>query len=265
MELLNEEEFNTYIRSNFKKILETDTLTESKSEFDGYCESCNKDVFLKIHSKSYQQSDYNRGNLPYFVTYFVECPRCNRRRFIQYVLIVVSEMINDDGVNEPEYKTHYELYNLYSLPTKDESFANKDIPDNYKTLKYSLSEAMFTMTHGKYISSAIMFRRSLQIIAKDILGAQGRTLHSQLEWLRENKNLLGIDLTNLFHENSKLIKDVGNQGAHPDEDVTLHNFTEKDVNALHDLFLVIVNEIFIKPEQLKAIQTDLIKNRKLKG
>jgi hypothetical protein len=32
---------------------------------------------------------------------------------------------------------------------------------------------MFTMTHGKYISAAIMFRRGLQIIAKDILGAEG--------------------------------------------------------------------------------------------
>lgn len=264
MELLNEQEFNTYIQSNFKKIYEADKLNEFSDEFDGFCENCRKDVFLKIHSKSYQSSGYSRGNLPYFVTYFIECPRCSRKRFIQYVFIDVSKKVDKDENDDIEYKTHYELYQLYSIPTKDESYANKDIPDKYKTLKESLTEAMFAMNHGKNISSAIMFRRALQIIAKDILGAKGKTLHNQLEWLIQNKNLLEIDLTNLFHENSKLIKDVGNQGAHPDDDITLHNFTEADVNALHDLFLVIVNEIFIKPEQLKAIQLDLIKNRKLK-
>lgn len=89
-------------------------------------------------------------------------------------------------------------------------------------------------------------------------------MHSQLEWLKENKNLLGIDLTELFHDNGKLIKDIGNQGAHLDEDITLQNFSEIDVNSLHDLFLVIVNEIFIKPKKLKAIQQDLLKTESSK-
>jgi hypothetical protein len=264
MKLLNEDEFNTYIRSNYKKVFEADKWEEFKDEFDGFCDGCQKDVFLKIHSRSYQHSGLSRSDLPSFITYFIQCPRCGRRRFSQYVLIDVSEGIIDDDVNEPEYKSHYELYLLYSLPIKDESFANKDIPDDYKTLKESLSEAMFTMTHGKYIASTIMFRRALQIIAKEILGAKGRNLFDQLEWLKVNQNKLGVDLTNLFHENSKLIKDVGNQGAHLDEDIALHNFNEEDVKSLHDLFLVIINEIFIKPAQVKANQDELIKNRKLK-
>src|SRR5690606_7553382 len=118
----------------------------------------------------------------------------------------------------------------------------------YTTLKQSVSEAMFAMAHGKFISSSIMFRRALQIIAKDILGAKGNTLHKQLEWLTTNENLLKIDLTDLFHDNSKLIKNVGNQGAHPDQDITLQDFSQNDLNNLHDLFLVIINEIFIKPK-----------------
>lgn len=117
---------------------------------------------------------------------------------------------NDDDEDNYSTKTHYELYKLYNLPTQEESFAIKDIPDEYSTLKQTISEAMFTMTHGKFISAAIMFRRGLQVITKDILGAKGRTL--QLEWLKENKNLLAIDLTELFHDNGKLIKDVGKSG-----------------------------------------------------
>ncbi len=274
MILLNKEEFNKYIQKNYKKLHQTEKWEEFSDEFDGFCDSCHRDVFLKIHSRSYQYSDYNQDRFPIFITYFIECPRCKGKRFMQLVLIEVRVITDNDGkvVENIDYdeevnynsKTHYELYQMYSIPTKDESFGNKDIPDEYETLKRSVSEAMFAMTNGKYISSAILFRRALQIIAKDILGAKGSTLYNQLEWLKENKNLLAIDLTNLFHDNSKLIKDVGNQGAHPDNDITLHNFTEDDVNALHDLFLDIVNEIFIKPMQLKAIQADLIKNRKLK-
>lgn len=265
MELFNEQEFNIYIQSNLRKIYEADKMDDFSDGFDGFCENCQRDVFFKIHARNFQHSGYSHSNLPYFVTYFVECPRCGRKCFKQYVRINVSVAVNKDENDNLEYKNHYELYYLYSIPTKDDSFASKDIPDNYKTLKESLSEAMFTMTHGKNIASAIMFRRALQIIAKEVLGAKGKTLFNQLEWLKQNKNLLEIDLTSLFHDNSKLIKDVGNQGAHLDEDIELHNFTEADVNALHDLFLVIVNEIFIKPKQLKAIQADLIKNRKLKS
>ncbi len=102
------------------------------------------------------------------------------------------------------------------------------------------------------------------MIAKNVLGAKGKTLFNQLEWLKENANLLNIDLTELFHDNSQLIKDVGNQAAHPDDDITLQEFTKDDVNKLYDLFLIIVNEIFIKPEKIKKIQEELKEKRKLK-
>lgn len=278
MELLNQEEFNSYIQTNHRKLYQTEEFEELSHEFDGFCDSCRRDVFLKILARRYQYQGYDRKGVPNFITYFIKCPRCNRLSFSQLVVlevhvttnkegkVVESIPIDDDNYDVDDYQTkiHYEIYQLYNIPTREESFANRDIPDKYTTLKESVTEAMFTMAHGKFISSAIMFRRSIQIIAKEILGAKGKTLHKQLEWLTENPNLLAIDLTNLFHDNSKLIKDVGNQGAHPDDDITLHNFTEDDVNNLHDLFLVIVNEIFIKPEKLKAIQADLIKNRKLK-
>ena len=278
MNVLNEQEFISYIQSNYQKIYETEKWTDFNSEMDGFCQNCRRDVYFKIRSKIYHEMYYyNRDNeLPSMVTYFIECPKCHRQRFVQLLLIKVCQTFNKEGIivetveendNDDEgftSKTHYELYELYTLPTKEDSFAIKDIPDKYLILKQSVAEAMFGMTHGKFISSAIMFRRALQIITKDILGAKGKTLYNQLEWLKGNDNLLKIDLTALFHDNSKLIKDVGNQGAHPDDDITLQNFTEEDVNGLHDLFLVIINEIFIKPEKLKAIQAELISNRKLK-
>lgn len=263
MELLNEEEFNKYVKSNFNKVDEIEKYEDYRGEMDGFCDSCQKDVFFKVHSRKFQPLNFNRDDLPIFITYFVQCPKCKRRSFIQFVLLnITNTVIDSDG--DEDYTMTYELYRLYTLPTREESYINKDIPENHLTLKATIAEAMFSLNHGKYVSSAIMFRRGLQIIAKDILGAKGKTLYNQLEWLKQNKNLLSIDLSILFHDNSKLIKDVGNQGAHLDDDESLHNFTQNDVNTLHDLFLLIINEIFIKPEQLKKIQNDLIENRKLK-
>lgn len=264
MKVLDKEEFNKFIKTNYEKIYDTDEWVDFKDELDGFCEGCQKDVFFKIHSRSYQHTNFIKLRIPTFITYFIECPRCNRTRFINFVLLEENVYFGKDTFDEEIINKRYELYQLYSIPTNDENFVCKDIPDNYETLKESVSEALYTMNHGKLISSAIMFRRSLQIIVKDILGAKGNTLFKQLEWLKVNTNLLSIDLTNLFHDNSKLIKDVGNQGAHPDDDITLQNFTKDDVNALHDLFLIIVNEIFIKPAKLKALQEELKKNRKLK-
>ena len=93
---------------------------------------------------------------------------------------------------------------------------------------------------------------------------QGRDLFYQLEWLKSNPNKLEINLTNMFHDNSELIRKVGNQGAHTDNDPILQNFTEDDANGLHDLFLIIVNETFVLPERLKALQAELKTRRKIK-
>ena len=74
---------------------------------------------------------------------------------------------------------------------------------------------------------------------------------------------MSIDLTPVFHTNSKIIKDIGNQGAHPESDITLHDFTKEDAEGLHDLFLSIIYEIFIKPARSKELQNELKKRRKL--
>ncbi len=104
-----------------------------------------------------------------------------------------------------------------------------------------------------------MFRRGLQILAKQVLGAKGKTLFEQLKWLQENENELKINLTELFHDNSKLIREVGNQSAHPEDDVDLHEFTEADANAVHDLFILLINDLFVIPEKMKAMKNELAK------
>jgi hypothetical protein len=263
MELLNLDEFEEYVRSNFDLLYEADT-SELKTEIDSHCDSCQRDVFMKIHSRTYQQAYYRDSGLPDFVTYFFECPRCKRKAFIKIVRIGIEKPTGKkDEFGDDETQFLLQHYRLFRLPTKEENYVNKEIPAEHTTLKNTVIEANFCLTHSKYLSAAILFRRAIQIIAKDILGATGKTLFLQLEWLKNNKNKLGIDLGEVFHDNSKIIKDIGNQGAHPDDDITLHNFTKEDANGLHDLFISIIHELFVKPIKLKAIQEELKQNRKL--
>lgn len=264
MELLNLEEFEKYVRTNFDLIYEAET-SELKTELDSHCDSCQRDVFMKIHSRTYQQSNYSNKGLPDFVTYYMECPGCKRKAFIKTVRIGFEKPTgkkDEDGDDETLFVLQH--YRLFRLPEREESYVNKDIPEEYETLKNTVSEANFCLTHSKNLSAAILYRRAIQIIVKDILGGTGKNLFLQLEWLKNNKNKLGIDLTEIFHDNSKIIKDIGNQGAHPDDDISLHNFTKQDAEGLHDLFLSIIHEIFVKPTKLKAIQDELKQNRKLK-
>lgn len=264
MELFNEEEFEKYIRQNYECIIELNG-PEISTEMSGTCDVCQRDAFLKIHSKTYQQAYYRENGLPRFVTFLIECPQCRRKSFlktVQFLTYKPTGKKDEDG--EDENDVTYQHFKLFRLPTIEESFVNKDIPEEYISLKDTVSEASFCLSHSRNISAAILFRRAIQVLAKEILGATGKTLHLQLEWLKTNKNKLNIDLVEIFHDNAKIIKDIGNQGAHPDDDITLHNFTKEDAEGLHDLFLSIIHEIFVKPTKLKAIQDELKLNRKLK-
>lgn len=263
MELLNEEEFEKYIRRNHDCIIEL-TNSEINSEFPASCDVCQRDAFLKVHNRTFQRAYQRDEGLPRFVSFFIECPQCRRKSFLQTLEFQKHVTNGKKGkYGEDAYDTIYQYFKLYRLPTMEESFANKDIPEEFVSLKDTVSEASFCLSHSRNVAAAILYRRAIQILAKDILGATGKTLFLQLEWLKSNKNKLGVDLAEIFHDNAKIIKDIGNQGAHPDDDITLHNFTKEDANGLHDLFISIVHEIFVKPAKMKALQEELKKSRKL--
>ncbi|WP_242120907.1 DUF4145 domain-containing protein [Aestuariivivens sediminicola] len=254
MELLDEQEFDKYIRNNYQLIFTNDSSKISQNEA-GHCDFCKKDVYLKIGSR-WNDTPYSKGNLPDLTTFFIQCPSCQRQSFI--MTVVLARYVSEEG------KYLYDYFKIYNLPTKDSQFETKDIPDKYDLLKKTVNEAKYNLQHGQFMSATIMFRRALQILAKNILGAKGRTLFKQLEWLKANENDLKVNLTELFHDNSKLIREVGNQGAHPDDDEELQEFSEEDANTVHDLFLILVNEIFVLPTKMKAMKEELTKRRKLK-
>lgn len=260
MELINEKEFEKYIITNYPRIYEASESSIS-DQTPGKCDSCNREVFLKVYSKTYDTPYYDSSGLPRFVNLYVECPNCRRKAFIHAVQFVEQKETKDGTATH--YKYTYRLYKLDRLPVSNENHTTKDIPVEYNSLQKTATEASYCLSNSKFIASAILYRRAIQILVKEVLGAKGKTLFNQLEWLKTNENKLKVDLTDVFHDNTKIIKDIGNQGAHPDDDVTLHDFNDNDANGLHDLFISIIHEIFVKPAKMKALQEELKKSRKL--
>lgn len=281
MKNLNTIEFKKYLDLNFEKTYSSLEKFVFPNEIDGYCDNCTKDVFFKVNAKAHSNNSNYWPEISGvdFYTLFVRCPRCHRNSFIQYASLEISSWYDPAGnklpfdydideaepENEENYQTkiNYYLYKLLNLPTQVISYSLEYIPENFQSLIDTTSEALYCMEHNKNISAVILFRRALQIIAKDILGGKGKNLYNQLTWLKENENNLKIDLSEMFHDNSSLIKNIGNQGAHPEADEDLKSFTANNVAQLHDLYLTIVTEIFIKPEKLRKLKEELKTNRKL--
>ena len=101
-------------------------------------------------------------------------------------------------------------------------------------------------------ASVVMFRKCLQIIAED-KGATGGTLKIKLESLS-----LSGTLTSTLESISTIIREVGNDGAHPNE----FEPSIDDAKDILDFLLLLLDQIYILPEKaekLRARRTSSIK------
>ena len=263
MELFDPSNFNLFVSHNYKLISNQGIPETGLQDVSVFCNTCGVDVYAKVKLCSFTQTlpdvrTMNMPSCPIFYIIIYECPKCHKR---SYALIAYFVLTTHTGGNGKRFT--YESYLITSIPLEEENPAVINIPSEHILLVKTIKEAIYDLEHGQYISSAIMYRKAIQILAKTILGAKGGRLIDQLKWLEKNPNTLGIDLTDLFHENADLIREVGNQAAHPDLDPDLYEFTKEDAFALHNLFNEINSELFIKPAALKKIKEDLKNRRKL--
>ena len=70
MKLLNLEEFEIYIKSNYECFAESERSSISQ-EIPGTCDSCSRDVFLKIFSSAYDIPYRTDNKLSRFVNIFI--------------------------------------------------------------------------------------------------------------------------------------------------------------------------------------------------
>lgn len=118
------------------------------------------------------------------------------------------------------------------------------------------------MDANAQLAAAAMFRRALQIITRELLQAKPGNLANELNEV-VGKSYNGVTVTANFANNAYIVKEVGNQGAHPDADPDLLDFTAQDAEDLQQIFMEIVSELFIIPAAARKAREEFMARRKV--
>lgn len=253
-----QEEQPKYIKENYPEV--TDSRLDD-DHWDLHCANCNVVRGFQVIHRGYitQQGRYASAfSIDYDsprVTYF-QCPVCHTYKL--WVLFrTVSNEVDENG--KEQYVER--LYRITSIPSEGIEDI-KELPEEPKALRIAYKQAIRAMDANAHIAAAAMFRRALQIITRNILGAASSSLANELNSL-VGKEFNGVQLTNNFATNGYIIKELGNQGAHPDKDPDLLDFTQQDAEDLQGIFMELVGELFIAPEAMKKAKQEFMQRRKI--
>jgi Domain of unknown function (DUF4145) len=92
------------------------------------------------------------------------------------------------------------------------------------------------MDANALIAAAAMFRRALQVITRYLIGARPGNLANELNEV-VGRPYNGVTITQNFADVGYIVKEAGNQGAHPDRDPDLLDFTAQDAEDLQRIFM----------------------------
>lgn len=246
-----------YIIENYPEI--TDSRIDSE-HWDIFCTRCKIVLGFQVISTdtvergSSYSSTYGIKKLsPYSI--FFRCPICNAYK--QWIVYNVQEL--EQAGDKKIWVDR--IYRIGSIPGEGSEEID-EIPTDPPSLRTSYIQAIRAMDANAHIAAAAMFRRALQVITREILGATPGNLANELEEV-VGKEFNGETITRDFREIGYIIKEAGNQGAHPDKDPDLLNFSSQDAQDLQKVFMEIVSDLFIIPKAKKKAREDFLKRRKI--
>lgn len=252
------EEQKAYIKENYPEV--TDSRLND-AHWDLHCTNCNVVRGFQVIHRWYttQQAqysaafsiDYNSPRVIYF-----QCPVC--RTYKLWVLFRVAD--NEVDANGKEQYVE-RLYRVTSIPSEGIEDID-ELPEEPKALRIAYKQAIRAMDANAHIAAAAMFRRALQVITREILKVERGNLANELR-LAVGMKYNGATITKDFSDIAYIIKEVGNQGAHPDEDPDLLDFTPKDAEDLQKIFMELVSDLFVVPEVVKKAKADFMQRRKI--
>jgi hypothetical protein len=101
------------------------------------------------------------------------------------------------------------------------------------------------------------------MITREILGAKPGNLANELKEV-VGRQYNGGTVKQTFADVGYIIKEAGNQAAHPDRDPDLIDFSAEDARDLHAIFMELVSELFIVPAAVEKARADFLARRKIK-
>ena len=257
-----------YIIENYPEV--TDGRMDS-DHWNIFCSNCNCVCGFQVVGSSYIM-DNDDGIYDYIVTWEVpqticfRCPVCGTYKL--WILFRLDYEVTEDrrdGLSIRGQATIKRIisrwYKVTSVPS--DGLENiEELPNEPASLRIAYREAVRAIDANAHIASAVMFRRALQIITRDILKAKPGTLASELK-LVVGKEYNGATVSGKFLTVGSIVKEAGNQGAHPDRDPDLLDFTQQDAEVLQKIFIELVSELFVAPEAARKAREDFLKRRKI--
>jgi len=248
------EELKSYVIENYPEV--TDHRIDA-NHWDLECTTCKVTrgfQFIRRHISNELSPEYRAYMRDYAapITYLFRCPVCGS--FKQWIVYELS-LPDEDG----QHHKHY--FKVTSVPS--EGLENiEELPVDPPSLRIAYRQAIRAMDANAQLAAAAMFRRAVQIITRDILGANAGTLAAELKEI-VGRNYNGAAISTDFADNGYIIKQAGNQGAHPDKDPDLLDFSAEDAADLQRIFLNMVSELFVVPAAAKKAKDAFLARRKI--
>ena len=266
--LLDPKALHAYIVANFPDV--TSRILNSE-HIAADCPKCNRSVALKVSQIEANSSTGGRTGITTMELFFpffalLHCPICKSVA----IWVLYRTRVEDLSVSSPAQllaipaPSPVKIFRIASIPPEGLQEI-PDLPEKPATLRTAYIEAMRSLDNNCPMAAAAMFRRALQVITREILGAKPGTLAGELNSLIGKENRLGITLSKSFESHSYIVKEVGNQASHPDEDPDLLSFTFEDATDLHAIFLELVSELFVAPAAAARARQALMERRKIVG
>jgi len=259
----DKEEQYKYIKENYPDI--TDCIKD-ENHWDLFCPECNLVRGFQVVRRGHttREALYSQSysvDLTAPMVFYFRCPVCGMYKYWIMHRIPEQYIDKDDNGNERTF-TIDKYYKITSLPN-DGLQDIEELPEEPKSLRTAYRQAIRAMDANAHIAAAAMFRRALQIITREVIKVNPGNLAKELkETVGVSYN--GITLKQDFADMGYIVKEAGNQGAHPDIDPDLLDFTQQDAEDLQKIFMELVSELFVVPEVIKKSKADFLTRRKIK-
>jgi uncharacterized protein DUF4145 len=249
----NSEELRGYILENFAEVT---NHRVNESHWDLECTTCKVTRGFQLTRRAVSGETVGYGNFhrdfntP--VTYIFRCPVC---KTFKHWIVYEFNISTEDGKPQQHY------FRVTSVPSEGLEDIS-ELPQDPPQLRTAYRQAIRAMDANANIAAAAMFRRALQVITRELLGAKPGNLAKELNEV-VGVSFNGVTITNNFAENGYIIKEIGNQAAHPDEDPDLLDFTAEDADDLQLVFMELVSELFIIPAAIQRSKQEFLARRKV--
>ena len=242
----NARQLDLYITEHFQDV----TGLLLKERVKKYCPKCEIHMGFEMVESAHNYQGGSEFRHPYST--LIQCPSCESSA-MWLLYKIYARGSNGERLDR--------IYRLLEMPGAS-VFDIPGLPAEPHALRKAYNEAVRSLEANNPMAAATMFRRALQIITRNILGAKPGKLANELQEV-SGKNKLGIALSQYLQNNSYIIKEIANQAAHPDKDIDLIDFTHEDAQSLYELFLEVVSELFVIPEAKERARRDLLARRKV--